>query len=395
MSITEKQQFRKDVVAEVIKQKEQGPRFYQRAVKELRKKYPDKHITYDSVRWLFRMYSKDKNIKSPRVIKTALEDRLDGSNTLREKILKRIKRKTELKALAELLDVTQDAILLEVSKMQLDGFSGVKLWKEAGQTFLRNVKKTKTYIPDLIKPWDNKAKTIKIGIVSDTHGGSQYSLDEEISAAYDHFSALGITDVYHAGDLTEGYRSSRSHTFIGNKAIGFTDQLEYVVKNYPKRHGITTHVISGNHDLFFMQEGMANIVKAITDQRDDMVYLGDEFARVWLTPKIDLGLVHPDDGVSLNVFNKLFSYVERAGDKLCRINVIGHYHKNAHIYSRGVDAFFVPSFQRQSKWMNTRNLKSDLGYLILTLRVDKNGDLISLNTEQVMLNDKYYTKDGN
>lgn len=363
--------------------------FWDKVLEDMKKLYPNKYMTKDSLRWLYRTADTKNKVEPQRA---HFKDTLEGLDTLEERLLSRLKRKVELSAIAHLLRASEDEILASVAKLQLNGYSGVKIWKEGGKTFIQHLKKTKEQKRDFIRPWDNSVRTIKIAIIGDTHYGSKYALEEELEAAYDHFKAEGITEVYHGGDLTEGFKQARMHTFMGNKAIGFSDQLEYTVKNYPKREGITTYVISGNHDLFFMQDSMAHIVKAVVAQRDDMVFLGDEFARVWLTPKVDLGLVHPDDGVSANPFTKLYNYVERAGQKLCRIQTIHHYHKNAHIHHRGVDAFFVPSFQLQSKWMNTKNLRSDLGYLILTIKVDKEGNLISTLPEMVMLNDIYYNQ---
>lgn len=391
-NITEAKQFIKRLVEVVDKQKETSPtKFWPDVLATLRNEYPKKYMTKDSLRWLYRTANKNNEVLPQRAL---FKDTLEGLDTLEDRLLKRIHKQVELSAIAHLLQVTEDEIILAVSKLQLDGYTGIKTWKQGGKVFIQNLKKTKEIKPDFIRPWDNKAKTIKIAIIGDTHFGSKYALEEELELAYDHFKAEGITDVYHGGDLTEGFKQSRMHTFMGNKAIGFTDQLQYTVKNYPRREGITTHVISGNHDLFFMQDSMAHIVKAVVAQRDDMVYLGDEFARIWLTPKIDLGIVHPDDGVSANPFNKLYNYIERAGQKLCRIQTIHHYHKQAHMHHRDVDAFFVPSFQMQSKWMNTKNLRSDLGYLILTIKVDDEGNLISLLPEIVMLNNRYYTNEN-
>lgn len=378
----------KRLVEVVEKYKKANPNaFWQNVLNQLKEEFPEKYLTKESIRWSYRTADRRNKVASQRAL---FRDTLEGLDTLEERLLKRLNRKVELSAIAHYLMATEDDIMLAVAKLQLKGHTGIKMWQEAGKTYIKHFKKAKEKAQDFVRPWDGKAKTIKIAIIGDTHFGSKYCLEDELELAYDHFAAEGITDVYHGGDLVEGFKQNRVHTFIGNKAIGFTDQLEYTVKNYPKRDGITTHIISGNHDLFFMEDSMAHMIKSIVAQRDDMVFLGDEFARVWLTPKIDLGIVHPNDGVSSNPFTKLYNYIERADHKLCRIQTIHHYHKNAHIYHRGVDAFFVPSFQLQSPWMNAKNLRSDLGYLILTIKVDSQGNLLSLLPEHVMLNNKYY-----
>ena len=114
----------------------------------------------------------------------------------------------------------------------------------------------------------------KIGVVSDTHIGSRFQQLTHLNTFYKMCKEEGITDIFHSGDLLEGngklYRGQQFEMFLN----GASNQVDYVVKHYPKIKGITTHMISGNHDFSFYKESGYDAVREICYQRDDIEYLG-------------------------------------------------------------------------------------------------------------------------
>jgi len=83
------------------------------------------------------------------------------------------------------------------------------------------------------------------GFVTDTHLCSVAERLDIMEAAYSEFARLGITTVFHTGDLSDGWFEYRGHhNFV--KVVGDQEQAKYVVNHYPKRKGITTYVIGGN-----------------------------------------------------------------------------------------------------------------------------------------------------
>lgn len=349
-------------------------------------KYVKKEMNVESIRSLYRWHFQNLR-QARRVNEKRLSDNLDGLFSIEERLLKQLNRKSELSTLAYLYNTTEDELLLLIAKLKLNGHTNLKVFKEGDKTFAQIIKKYKRLDNEFnqTEDWQGE-REITIGVISDTHMGSEYFALEELEKAYQIFKERGITKVYHAGDLTEGLKKSRMETFLNNVAIGFDAQLKYVIDNYPKIDGITTYVISGNHDLWYLQEGLSNIVNTISLARPDIKYLGDEFARVWLTPEIDLTLYHPNDGSSANVFTKLQNFGDRGLDKVSKINIIGHYHKLGWIYYRDSYIMYPSSFQRQSNWMNINNLKSETGFLILTLKLNEKGELNTLVVEHNIFN---------
>jgi hypothetical protein len=141
-----------------------------------------------------------------------------------------------------------------------------------------------------------------------------------------------------------------------------------------------------NHDVTHINNGGANVGKTLEQYRDDFIYLGHNFAKIWLTEKIDLNLIHPTDGSSIAISMKAQKIVDSAtGVRRSKIMAIGHYHKMNWLYYKGVNVFLVPSFQFQTPFMESNNLASYVGGFILTIQVDNDGELIGIIPEFVDL----------
>lgn len=291
------------------------------------------------------------------------------------------KTKRSIVATLDLFKVTEDELFAEITRMRLRGYN-LLVWTQDGMTMIHMVKKPKTTNKVLDRLYEGTS--FKIAIVSDTHMGHDKAADEELQSFYEYAHSLGVRDFYHAGDITDGYYTNRTDSIYEQTHIGFDRQLENVVENYPKIDGVTTYFITGNHDVTHVRNGGANIGKAITNYRDDLIYLGHNFAKVWLTEGVDLNLIHPGDGSAYGVSHKAQKIIDAAhGKRRSKIMAIGHYHKMNWIFWKGVHAFIMPSFQKQTTFMETKNLKSYVGAYILTVKVDNNGNLISLTPEYV------------
>jgi hypothetical protein len=133
-----------------------------------------------------------------------------------------------------------------------------------------------------------------------------------------------------------------------------------------------------------MRNGGANVGETVEMGREDMVYLGHNFAKVWLTPEVDLNLIHPTDGGAQAVSHKLQKIIDNAeGQRRAKIVAVGHYHKMAWVYWKGVHGFVMPSFQYQTDFMRDNNLKSYVGGFILNIKFDRDGNLVSVSPEFV------------
>jgi hypothetical protein len=231
-----------------------------------------------------------------------------------------------------------------------------------------------------VAKWDG-AKVIKFGLIGDTQFGSKYAQITHLHTFYDICQREGITDVYHTGDITDGLKMRVGHEYelYEHSADG---QIDDVVANYPKRDGITTHFITGNHDASLYKQVGMDVGRAISRQRPDMHYLGRDAAVVNLTPNCTLELRHPWDGVSYAVSYRLQKMIESMeSDSKPNIFAVGHYHKELTMFYRNVHGILTASFQAQTPFLRGKGIASILGGFIVTVRVDEDGTILGYTPE--------------
>lgn len=220
--------------------------------------------------------------------------------------------------------------------------------------------------------WDGTT-TLRFAIMGDTQLGSKYTQLTHLHNFYDLCAAEGITDVYHTGDITDGLKMRVGHEYELYE-VSADEMRDDVVKNYPRRDGITTHFITGNHDASIYKHVGYDIGQAIANLRPDMKYLGRDCAVVNLTPKCTLELRHPWDGTAYAISYKIQKMIEAMeSDSKPNILAVGHYHKAEYIFYRNVHALQTGCFQGQTPFTRGKGISVHMGGWIVTIRVDENG----------------------
>ena len=141
-----------------------------------------------------------------------------------------------------------------------------------------------------------------------------------------------------------------------------------------------THAFNGGADIGYEIGGREN------RPRQDLIYEGHNFAKIWLTPELDMNLVHPTDGGAWAVTHKIQKIIDSAqGVRKSQILLVGHYHKMAWLEWKGTQGIVMPSFQNQTTFMRDNNLASYVGGIILTIKLDNNGRMLSFSPTYVSL----------
>lgn len=220
--------------------------------------------------------------------------------------------------------------------------------------------------------WDG-TQTLRFGLMGDTQFGSKYAQITHLHNFYDLCEREGITTIYHTGDITDGLKMRPGHEYELYE-ISADGQCDDVIKNYPRRKGITTHFITGNHDASLYKHVGFDIGRAIAKDREDMIYLGRDCAVIDLTPECNLELRHPWDGTAYAISYKIQKMVEAMDDdSKPKILAVGHYHKQGDFLYRGVQAVLTASFQSQTPFLRGKGIASVMGGYIIEVRVDKDG----------------------
>ena len=250
----------------------------------------------------------------------------------------------------------KDAELLE--ELGRRGYASVK----------REIKSDETYeFPKPLEP-------IEIGIVSDTQIGSKCQQITHLNRFYDVCYDRGIKVMLNCGDVVEGngkvYRGQAYDMFLH----GADAQQDYTIDAYPKRRGMVTYMIGGNHDESFYKTDGNEILKKIADKRDDLLYLGMYGAHLKLGD-IKIYMMHGAAGVAYARSYKLQKIIEQmAPQTKPHILFAGHWHVGTHLpMYRNVEGFSLGCFQSQTGYLRRKGLYPTLSGLIIKIYPDERG----------------------
>lgn len=209
-----------------------------------------------------------------------------------------------------------------------------------------------------------------IGIISDTHLCSKYDNLNKLNEYYDLIDSRGIKQVYHAGDLADGINMYRGQ-LNDLRCWGYEDQVDYIVKNYPRKSSLKTYFVAGNHDASFKRVEGADIGKYIMGRRDDLQYLGAYYARV--KDDISLDLVHPESKTSAYALSYSAQVYLRnlPPNYYPDILVMGHHHKLFYTYYQNVHCFEAGVFMSPNDLFIRQGKVGNIGGWIIEMEREK------------------------
>lgn len=227
-------------------------------------------------------------------------------------------------------------------------------------------------------PIDFTGSVIRFGVLSDCHMGSLYENLELVEAAYDTFADEGITRVFNCGDLCEGqYTQKRSQHQYEIRVHGYDKQAEYVIENYPRRDGIITEFITGNHDHTFYKIAGADIGKTIDAGRDDFMYHGQMECDFLLQSERGSAVVrmfHPASGSAYAISYRSQKIVESmSGGHKPNVLLFGHTHKAEYMFYMNVHIIQAGTTQFQTPFMRGKHLAAHMGFWIVELTINEMG----------------------
>ena len=231
--------------------------------------------------------------------------------------------------------------------------------------------------------WDGR-RVIRFGVASDTHWGSKYQQATHLSHFYDICERESVPTVYVPGDLSEGIYSRRPGHIHERFLHSADEQEQYIIDHWPRRKGIRTRFILGNHDATHIQNSGHDIGVAIANKRSDMVYLGRSQARVHLTPNCVLEINHPLDGAAYALSYGLQKMIDAmSGGEKPNIYLGGHHHKAMYLFYRNIHAFECGTTQAQTPWMRGKRIPAHMGGWIIEVHVDEEGTVTRCKGEFV------------
>jgi hypothetical protein len=203
----------------------------------------------------------------------------------------------------------------------------------------------------------------------DTHLWSKAHNNEWLHKYYDKIQERWVKTVLHAWDLVDGYNVYKWHAFELSQHWA-DKQAEEVIKNYPKRDGVDTYFISGNHDESLLQLAWYDIGKTIDMFRDDMHYLWFYNARIMLNG-VDIELQHWGWSNSYARSYKPQKYLENADPKnQPNVFLLWHYHTALYMFYRKIHTFMVWAFQWETNLTKRFKLGNTQWWWIVEVSLD-------------------------
>jgi predicted phosphodiesterase len=215
---------------------------------------------------------------------------------------------------------------------------------------------------------------LRIGIVSDTHGGSKFEQLSALRRFYAYADEREVDFFIHAGDFVQGSHKMHRGAEHELHVFGADAQTAYVARTYPvSQRRVPTYAISGNHDDSFLKDGGVNVVRNLAAQREDIVYVGQDAAYLTIG-NLRAYIVHPDGGGAYAKSYKPQKIAESLpADKNLALVLIGHYHVWGSFKHQRAYAFMLPCFQSQYSWLARKGLHPDIGGVIVDLWLDDAG----------------------
>ena len=228
--------------------------------------------------------------------------------------------------------------------------------------------------------------TVRLGVVSDTHLGSQYQALQELEAVYDEFACRGVSAVMHAGDVFAGvgmYRGQETDELL--PAVDtYSRQVDYAEAEYPARDEITTYMIAGNHDLDgAFSRSLSSPVRALASRRRDITYLGDDRASVELTNGATVMIAHGRGPAGYAHSYRGQRFIESLGRReRPDLLILGHFHRAGFFVHDGVSCVLAACFQTQTPFLAANGIEPDVGGFVISLTATA-GEMVGMSVDWV------------
>lgn len=251
------------------------------------------------------------------------------------------------------------------------------------------------YIPDARDKryqFGNGNGTYRFGLISDTHLGSKAAHLAHLHDFYDRMVERGVDVVLHAGDISDGWEVHQNQiNEVHPEATGWNRLRDYCVEHYPKRDGIETLFISGNHDRKLWRRQGVRFSEMLADRRDDLHWLGDSMARLVFDDRgTDLELIHPSGGQPYTLgYRAQTLYREQPTNIRPSMAAIGHLHGRMQAAAEGVEAFYTGCWKDLTTYGRRKGHAAEIGGWDVEVTIsDGNIDRLVTSWE------KYPARDG-
>jgi predicted phosphodiesterase len=236
----------------------------------------------------------------------------------------------------------------------------------------------------------NNREQLKLLLISDTHLCSKYDRLDILKYLYNKADEKGVKHILHSGDFTDG-RSNRPEQVYELKEASFQGQIDYCVDKYPKFEG-KTYVIQGNHDNWWYKSSGSEIMRPISKQREDIVYLGADVADMKIG-NLKIRLFHGQGGIAYAKSYKIQKYLDTIPiNEKPDILQTGHIHQAFYYKQDNTHCFQTSCLEDQTPYCRGLGLANDKSCWWVDVNFDDKGNVYSITPTLETFNKKMYKK---
>jgi predicted phosphodiesterase len=212
---------------------------------------------------------------------------------------------------------------------------------------------------------------VRLGVVSDTHIGSNFQQITHLSDFYRYADSKGVQAYLHGGDVLEGIHQAHRDAAYEQYAFGVDAQVNAVATQYPKSaNGKTLH-IGGNHDDWAFQNVGVTSGILIEARRPDLKYVGYHSAFVELGG-LRILIQHGSKGGGSYARSyrtqKLIEGLSDVERQATDVALFGHWHTDSYLGRyMGVITFMLPCFKAQDRFLRMLGRNPTIGGLLLEI----------------------------
>lgn len=227
---------------------------------------------------------------------------------------------------------------------------------------------------------------IPLLLISDTHLCSKYDRLDILRYLYAKADERGVKHILHSGDFTDG-RSNRPEHIYELREPSYEGQVDYCVEKYPTFDG-KTYVISGNHDDWWYKSTGSEIVKAIANRRDDIVYLGSDVADMKIG-KLKVRLFHGKGGNAYAKSYKVQKYLDSIPlEERPHILQTGHIHQSFYMKQDNTHCFQTSCLEDLTPFARSMGFANDKSVWWVDVEMNDKGQIQNITQELETFNTK-------
>lgn len=231
---------------------------------------------------------------------------------------------------------------------------------------------------------------LRLLLISDTHLGSKYDRLDILRYLYQKAEDSKVDYILHSGDMTDGL-SGRPQQIHELRETSYTGQRDYVIDKYP-RSDIKTYFIAGNHDLWWIKQCGSDICKDISNNRDDLIYLGSDCEDLKIG-KLKIRLYHGKGGSAYAKSYKLQKYLDGIqADELPDILQAGHTHQEFYYKQGNTHCFQTSCLQDLTPFERSMGFPNEKSCWWLDVDFDDKGNIHSVSPKLESFTKKLYRK---